>query len=106
MVSVDTKSFSSYSHLLSPLLLRSLADTGFSRPTLIQAHVIPLALGGRDILARARTGSGKTAAYAIPVVQKILIAKGVSRFLLAILTDSIFHAVPPNNPRPNPRSHT
>lgn len=71
----DTKSFSSYSHLLSPLLLRSLADLGFSRPTLIQAHVIPLALGGGDILARARTGSGKTAAYAIPVVQKILIAK-------------------------------
>ncbi|KAJ3563792.1 hypothetical protein NP233_g8707 [Leucocoprinus birnbaumii] len=50
---------------------------GFARPTLIQARAIPLALDEhKDILARARTGSGKTAAYCIPVVQKILLSKG------------------------------
>ncbi|KAF9006009.1 ATP-dependent RNA helicase dbp9 [Cyathus striatus] len=73
---VDTKSsFSSFSHLLDARLLRSLADMGFARPTLVQAKAIPLALESRDILARARTGSGKTAAYCLPVVQKILSAK-------------------------------
>ncbi|PPR00522.1 hypothetical protein CVT26_009908 [Gymnopilus dilepis] len=73
---VDKKaSFSSFSHILDVRILRALADAGHVRPTLVQAKAIPLALESRDILARARTGSGKTAAYCIPVVQKILSAK-------------------------------
>lgn len=68
-------SFSSFSHLLDARVLRALADMGFAHPTLIQAKSIPLALENKDILARARTGSGKTAAYCIPLVQKILNAK-------------------------------
>ncbi|KAI0060681.1 DEAD-domain-containing protein [Artomyces pyxidatus] len=67
--------FSSFSHLLSPLLLRALADLGFARPTLVQQKAIPLALENKDVLARARTGSGKTAAYCVPLVQKVLNAK-------------------------------
>ena len=67
--------FSSFSHLLDARILRALTDMGFAHPTLIQAKSIPLALENRDILARARTGSGKTAAYCIPLVQKILNAK-------------------------------
>lgn len=67
--------FNSFSHLLDARILRALADMGFAHPTLIQAKSIPLALENRDILARARTGSGKTAAYCIPLVQKILNAK-------------------------------
>ncbi|KAF8909306.1 P-loop containing nucleoside triphosphate hydrolase protein [Gymnopilus junonius] len=73
---VDKKAtFSSFSHILDARILRALADAGFIRPTLVQAKAIPLALESRDILARARTGSGKTAAYCIPLVQKILSAK-------------------------------
>ncbi|KAJ7653306.1 P-loop containing nucleoside triphosphate hydrolase protein [Mycena polygramma] len=73
---VDSKAtFASFSHILDTRLLRALADMGFARPTLVQAKAIPLALESRDILARARTGSGKTAAYCVPVVQKILSAK-------------------------------
>ncbi|KII87479.1 hypothetical protein PLICRDRAFT_112977 [Plicaturopsis crispa FD-325 SS-3] len=73
---VDVKStFASFSHILDTRLLRALADLGFARPTLVQSKAIPLALESRDILARARTGSGKTAAYCIPVVQKILNSK-------------------------------
>ncbi|KAH9426977.1 putative ATP-dependent RNA helicase ddx56, partial [Dermatophagoides pteronyssinus] len=45
------------------------------KPTLIQAKAIPLALEGYDILARARTGTGKTGAFTIPILQKILMAK-------------------------------
>ncbi|KAJ3190395.1 ATP-dependent DNA/RNA helicase [Gaertneriomyces sp. JEL0708] len=59
-------------------LLRAITDSdklGFKHPTLVQSKAIPLALQGKDIMARARTGSGKTAAYCIPVIQKILVAK-------------------------------
>ncbi|EJD07329.1 ATP-dependent RNA helicase dbp9 [Fomitiporia mediterranea MF3/22] len=64
--------FASLTHVLDARLLRALADMGFARPTLVQAQAIPLALEGRDILARARTGSGKTASYCVPLAQKIL----------------------------------
>lgn len=78
---VDQKAdFASFSHLLDGRILRALADMGFARPTLVQAKAIPLALESKDILARARTGSGKTAAYCIPIVQKILSAKSVSHY--------------------------
>ena len=83
---VDSKTtFTSFSHILDARILRALADMGFARPTLVQTKAIPLALENRDILARARTGSGKTAAYCIPVVQKVLNAKlvsGAPRFAL------------------------
>ncbi|KAK2463624.1 hypothetical protein APHAL10511_004375 [Amanita phalloides] len=71
----EKSSFTTFSHLLDVRLLRALADMGFVRPTLVQAKAIPLALESRDILARARTGSGKTAAYCLPVAQKIISAK-------------------------------
>jgi ATP-dependent RNA helicase DDX56/DBP9 len=86
---VDTKAtFASFSHLLDARILRALADMGFARPTLIQAKAIPLALESRDILARARTGSGKTAAYCVPLVQKILSAKIVGTSLLPTVHQS------------------
>ncbi|KAG9086168.1 ATP-dependent DNA/RNA helicase [Ceratobasidium sp. UAMH 11750] len=73
---LDTEqSFQAFSNIIDSRLLRALADLGFARPTLVQSKAIPLALEGRDILARARTGSGKTAAYCIPLVQKILNSK-------------------------------
>lgn len=71
-------SFASLAQLIDSRLLRALADMGYARPTLVQARAIPLALEGRDVLARARTGSGKTAAYCVPLVQKILSRKKVS----------------------------
>lgn len=78
---IDSKTnFSSFSHILDARILRALADLGFAKPTLVQTKAIPLALENKDILARARTGSGKTAAYCIPLVQKILSAKSVSVF--------------------------
>ncbi|XP_017287730.1 probable ATP-dependent RNA helicase DDX56 [Kryptolebias marmoratus] len=60
---------------LDDRLLKAVADLGWSQPTLIQEKAIPLALEGKDLLARARTGSGKTAAYAIPIIQRILTSK-------------------------------
>uniref|UniRef100_A0A7N8XJG3 Probable ATP-dependent RNA helicase DDX56 n=1 Tax=Mastacembelus armatus TaxID=205130 RepID=A0A7N8XJG3_9TELE len=60
---------------LDDRVLKAVADLGWSEPTLIQEKAIPLALEGKDLLARARTGSGKTAAYAVPVIQRILASK-------------------------------
>jgi len=53
-------------------LLKGLKDLGFVRPTPIQADAIPPALEGRDILACASTGSGKTAAFLLPILHKLL----------------------------------
>ncbi|TPX67221.1 hypothetical protein SpCBS45565_g03926 [Spizellomyces sp. 'palustris'] len=60
---------------LDTRLLRAIAKLGYTHPTIVQSSAIPLALQGKDILARARTGSGKTAAYCMPVIQKILLGK-------------------------------
>lgn len=57
---------------LHPSLARSLANMKYSTPTPIQAQAIPFALLGRDIMGSAQTGTGKTAAFAIPLVQKLL----------------------------------
>ena len=56
----------------APEIQTALTDLNFSQPTAIQASVIPLAMGGGDLIACAETGSGKTAAYAIPLVAQLL----------------------------------
>ena len=53
-------------------LLKGIHDLGFIRPTPIQAEAIPLALSGRDVLACAMTGSGKTAAFLLPILHHLL----------------------------------
>ena len=57
---------------LHPSLLQGLKDLGFTRPTPIQADAIPLALAGQDLLACAMTGSGKTAAFLLPILHKLM----------------------------------
>ena len=57
---------------LAPPLLKAVVDTGYTTPTPIQAKAIPLALQGLDLMAGAQTGTGKTAAFALPIFQKLL----------------------------------
>src|SRR6188508_3793162 len=57
---------------LHPDLLRGIKDLGFVRPTPIQADAIPPAMEGRDLLACAQTGSGKTAAFLLPVLHRLI----------------------------------
>jgi ATP-dependent RNA helicase RhlE len=74
-------SFSSFN--LDPSLLRGVAGLGFTAPTPIQRDGIPPALEGRDVLACAMTGSGKTAAFALPILQRLLGKKrGTTRALV------------------------
>ncbi|ADH62637.1 DEAD/DEAH box helicase domain protein [Allomeiothermus silvanus DSM 9946] len=56
---------------LRPEVLAALEAKGFTTPTAIQAQAIPLALEGRDVLGQARTGTGKTLAFALPIAHKL-----------------------------------
>ncbi len=80
---VDTtdKSFTALG--LSPPILDALAEIGFVHPTPIQAEVIPLALSGRDVIGLAQTGSGKTAAFALPLAQRLWHGRGVRGLILS-----------------------
>eukprot|EP00919_Chromeraceae_sp_WS-2016_P048196 GHVR01114187.1.p1 GENE.GHVR01114187.1~~GHVR01114187.1.p1 ORF type:complete len:210 (+),score=66.86 GHVR01114187.1:89-718(+) len=64
---------------LSRPLLRAINDLGHKEPTPVQKHCIPVALEGRDILATAETGSGKTAAFLLPVLERLLQVPSVRR---------------------------
>ncbi|KAK7208871.1 hypothetical protein V2G26_016049 [Clonostachys chloroleuca] len=57
---------------LDPRLLQAIAKQKFEKPTLVQRKAIPLALSGQDVLCKAKTGSGKTAAYVLPLLASIL----------------------------------
>ena len=57
---------------LDPKLLRAVAESGYMSMTPIQAKAIPIVLAGRDIMGAAQTGTGKTAAFTIPLLQKML----------------------------------
>jgi ATP-dependent RNA helicase RhlE len=58
---------------LAPLLLQALAKQGYAHPTPIQAQSIPLLLQGRDMLGMAQTGTGKTAAFALPLLHRLAV---------------------------------
>ena len=60
---------------LSPETLKSLEEKGYTAPTAVQAETIPLAMAGKDLVVQSRTGTGKTAAFGIPMVEKIDAAK-------------------------------
>ena len=60
-----------FSPALLPALLRAITENGYLTPTAIQSAAIPAALQGRDIVASAQTGSGKTAAFALPLLHRL-----------------------------------
>lgn len=56
---------------LSPVMRRALRHAGFEKPSPIQAQLIPFALDGEDVIGQARTGTGKTAAFSIPILEQL-----------------------------------
>jgi ATP-dependent RNA helicase RhlE len=81
----DTMPFSSFG--LHPDLLRGIKELGFTRPTPIQLDAIPPAVLGKDVLAAAATGSGKTAAFLLPIMHRLMGKKrGTTRALIVTPT--------------------
>ena len=69
---------------LEPALMQAITDLGFTEPTPIQAQAMPPLLAGHDVIGRARTGSGKTAAFGLPVLSRVMREgqKGVRALIL------------------------
>ena len=68
--SVSSTDFSSFG--LDPYILRALTEQGYTTPTPIQQQAIPVVLTGRDVMGAAQTGTGKTAGFALPIIQMFL----------------------------------
>ncbi len=72
---------------LSPSTLQAVADTGYTTATPIQAQAIPVALAGQDILGIAQTGTGKTAAFTLPMVDKLALGRSKARMPRALVLE-------------------
>jgi ATP-dependent RNA helicase RhlE len=62
---------------LSPIVCKPLTALGYTQPTPVQQQAIPIVLSGRDLLARAQTGTGKTAAFGLPMIDRLRVVGGV-----------------------------
>jgi ATP-dependent RNA helicase RhlE len=67
---------------LAPELVRAVAELGYEQPTPIQEMAIPEALAGKDVLGRAQTGTGKTAAFVLPILQRLRGGDGLRALVL------------------------
>jgi ATP-dependent RNA helicase RhlE len=81
VTTVDHQTFASLG--LSPEVLFTVEKIGFVHPTPIQAAVIPTALTGKDVIGLAQTGSGKTAAFVLPMAEKLVHGRGVRGLIMA-----------------------
>ncbi|MDR1568140.1 MAG: DEAD/DEAH box helicase [Streptococcaceae bacterium] len=68
---------------LSSEILESIERVGFEEATPIQAQTIPLALDGKDVIGQAQTGTGKTAAFGLPTLQKMDVSRGIQTLIIA-----------------------
>jgi ATP-dependent RNA helicase DDX56/DBP9 len=68
----DTSTSQFHNFDIDERILKGIAKLGWKKPTLVQDKAIPFIMDGKDVLIRARTGSGKTGAYSIPVIQNLL----------------------------------
>jgi len=80
---------------LMPELVRAVAEEGYERPTPIQQETIPLALEGRDLIGSAQTGTGKTAAFMLPILQRLAQTgkPGATRALVLVPTRELAEQV-------------
>ncbi|TFL13071.1 DEAD/DEAH box helicase [Pusillimonas caeni] len=69
-ITTDTPTFSDFG--LHPSILQAIAATGYTTPTPIQSQAIPVVIQGRDVMGAAQTGTGKTAAFTLPILHRLM----------------------------------
>ena len=84
-------SFSDFA--VDPRILQAITDLGFEAPTPIQSEAIPVLLEGHDVIGGARTGSGKTAAFGIPLLERAKEGMGIPRALVLAPTRELARQV-------------
>ena len=72
---VFSKGISFLNFNLSKLIIKGLSEMEFYTPTKVQEKVIPIVINGHDVLVNSETGSGKTACYLLPIIQKIILSR-------------------------------
>src|SRR5881394_849527 len=72
---------------LSPELLQAITDTGYTTPTPIQEQAIPVVTQGRDVLGCAQTGTGKTASFALPMIDKLAAGRSRARMPRSLILE-------------------
>ena len=72
---------------LSPELLQAITDTGYTTPTPIQQQAIPVVASGRDVLGCAQTGTGKTASFALPMIDKLAAGRSRARMPRSLILE-------------------
>ena len=73
--------------VLHPKLVQACVEIGYAEPTPIQAQAVPPVLAGRDLIATAQTGTGKTAAFLLPILHRLIgLPRGPARAL--VVTDA------------------
>ena len=71
---------------LQPQLMQAIAKLGYEEPSEVQSNVIPLMLDGKDVIAQSQTGSGKTAAFAMPILQDLIFGGSTGEIQALVLT--------------------
>lgn len=82
MTSIDAPQTSFEELEISPVVLRALTEIGYEAPSPIQAQSIPYLMAGRDIIGQAQTGTGKTAAFALPILSRLDLTRRVPQTLV------------------------
>ncbi len=82
MTSIDTVQHSFEELDISPVVLQALVEIGYEAPSPIQAQSIPYLMAGRDIIGQAQTGTGKTAAFALPILSRLDLTRRVAQTLV------------------------
>lgn len=78
---------------LSPLMLRAIQRAGFATPSPIQAEFIPEALDGLDVIGQAKTGTGKTAAFAVPLIEMLEPSQGIPQAIVLAPTRELVQQI-------------